>query len=50
MTQRELAVKLGLGINGQSRISMYETDDKSPMNETIYRLAEALGCEPADLI
>ena len=46
MTQRELAVAADIG---EDAISLYECHHRWPGPENLGKLAEALGCQPADL-
>ena len=47
MTQERLAKIVGVG---QSLISCYETGANFPKRQTLFKLAEALGCEVKDLL
>lgn len=45
--QSELAARLQIG---RSTIACFETGDRYPTLKTFYRIAEALECEPEELV
>lgn len=47
MSQRQLAVALGID---QSAVSFWETGKSEPTLFNLRRLADVLGCKPADLL
>ncbi len=47
MTQKELALKLGIPFQG---ISQWENDLRNPKYETLRRIADALGCDWLELV
>lgn len=47
LTQKQLAEALGLD---QSAVSNWETGKSEPVINNLRRLADILGCQPADLL
>lgn len=47
LTQRELAAALGLN---PSAVALWETGRAEPTVHNLRRLADILGCQPADLL
>jgi transcriptional regulator with XRE-family HTH domain len=50
LSQEDVAARLGFKKGRNSNISTLEQSDHIPKLDTILRHAEALGCEPADLL
>ena len=46
LTQEQVAKKMGVK---RATYAQYETGNRSPKNETIRKIADALGCKPYDL-
>ena len=51
LSQPELGHKIGLpGTTAGLQVSMYERNARTPSVARLYRLAQALDCEPGDLL